>query len=111
MERTRVEGRSDASSVTDGFGDRKKLGRRRGSLGSRSETYLKMQRVTEKRGKWKEVRRKRIGGMRSDWERTERLYTGAMLEWREALTFSELPSTSPIVALVGSDSTDAVGGN
>lgn len=62
-----------------------------------------------KNGNGEKKREKRIGGMRSERERTERRYIEAMREWQEPRASSELSSTAPLVPLLRSGTTAAFG--
>lgn len=46
------------------------------------------------------MKRKEIGGMRSEWKRTERRYNEALREWRESRAFSELSLVALVVPLL-----------
>lgn len=49
------------------------------------------------RGTLREVKREKTGGMRSEWDRTGRKYTGAVQEWRERCNFSDFLLAMPVL--------------
>lgn len=59
------------------------FGQRRSSFGSSGEVSSEGRKVSELNGTLRTVKREEIGGMRLEWVKTERPYTGELRNWRE----------------------------
>lgn len=67
--------------------------------------------MTEKWKTWRGRKRKEIGGIGSEWERTERRYIEAATEWREHRALPELLLAAHIMIILTKGTTCGGGEN
>lgn len=92
-----VAKRGDAGSTADGCGRQEQFGRERSSSGSSIVSCSEVERVSEKRGTWKRVKREEIGRKRSKLRKKGRQCIEAVRERRKPCVFPELSIATQVV--------------